>query len=94
MEFENGNEQKVIEDLIEQFKEDKAALKLHKHEGIAKSLARSNSIKRGQKLDERGMRHLTDQLFACSTPFVSPFGTLTFTTFSLDELAKQFQKNN
>ena len=94
VEFENGNEQKVIEDLIEQFKEDKAGLKLHKHEGIAKSLARSNSIKRGQKLDERGMRHLTDQLFACATPFVSPFGTLTFTTFSLDELAKQFQKNN
>lgn len=94
VEFESGNEQKVIEDLIEQFKEDKSALKLNKHGVIARSLARTNSIKRGQKLDERGMRHLTDELFACATPYASPFGTLTFTTFSLDELAKQFQKNN
>ena len=57
-------------------------------------MARTNSIKRGQKLDEKGMRHLTDQLFACTTPYVSPFGNLTFTSFSLEELAKQFQKNN
>jgi len=94
VEFESGNEQKVVEDLLEQFKEDRSALKLNKHNVIARSMARTNSIKRGQKLDEKGMRHLTDQLFACSTPYVSPFGTLTFTTFSLEELAKQFQKNN
>ena len=72
VEFESGNEQKVVEDLLEQFKEDRSAL----------------------KLNEKGMRHLTDQLFACTTPYVSPFGNLTFTSFSLEELAKQFQKNN
>jgi DNA mismatch repair protein MutL len=94
VEFESGNEQKVIEGLIEQFKEDRSAMKLNKHVVIAKSLSRTNSIKRGQKLDEREMRHLTDELFACSIPYVSPFGTLTLTTFTLDELAKQFQKNN
>ncbi|HRH52217.1 MAG TPA: DNA mismatch repair protein MutL, partial [Chitinophagales bacterium] len=81
-------------DLLEQFKEDRSALKLNKHNVIARSMARTNSIKRGQKLDEKGMRHLTDQLFACTTPYVSPFGNLTFTSFSLEELAKQFQKNN
>ncbi|HRG28499.1 MAG TPA: DNA mismatch repair endonuclease MutL [Chitinophagales bacterium] len=94
VEFESGNEQKVVEDLLEQFKEDRSALKLNKHNVIARSMARTNSIKRGQKLDEKGMRHLTDQLFACTTPYVSPFGNLTFTSFSLEELAKQFQKNN
>ncbi|MFI5171488.1 MAG: DNA mismatch repair endonuclease MutL [Chitinophagales bacterium] len=94
VEFESGNEQKAIEDLIEQFKEERSAMKLNKHSVIAKSLAKTNSIKRGQRLDERGMRHLTDELFACTTPYVSPFGNLTFTTFTLEELAKQFQKNN
>lgn len=93
-EFENNNEQKVIEDLIEQFKEDKSALKLNKHITIARALARGNAIKRGQRLDEKGMRHLMDELFACATPYISPSGNLTFTTFTLEALAKQFQKNN
>jgi DNA mismatch repair protein MutL len=94
VEFENGDVHGVIEALLEQFKEDKSALKLDRHESIARSLARTNSIKRGQKLDERGMRHLADQLFACETPYTSPFGNLTFVTFTLEALSRQFQKNN
>lgn len=91
-EFETINEQKVIEDLIEQFKEDKSAMKLNRHETIARSLARNNCIKSGQKLDEKGIQNLIDELFACSTPFQSPAGTLTFTTFTFDDLAMMLQK--
>ncbi len=94
VEFESPDATTVIEQLLEQFKEDRSALKLDRHETIARSLARSNSIKRGQKLDDRGMRHLADQLFACTTPFTSPFGYLTFVTFTLEALAQQFQKSN
>ncbi|HMZ89422.1 MAG TPA: DNA mismatch repair endonuclease MutL [Chitinophagales bacterium] len=94
VEFENGDINGVVEALLEQFKEDKSTLKLDRHEAIARSLARTNSIKRGQKLDERGMRHLADQLFACETPYTSPFGNLTFVTFTLEALARQFQKSN
>lgn len=93
VEFENGDVLQVIEELLEQCKEDRGALKLSRHETIARSLARTNSIKRGHRLDERGMRHLADQLFACSTPFTSPFGQLTFVTFTLEALARQFQKS-
>lgn len=91
-EFETINEQKVIEDLIEQFKEDKSALKLNRHETIARSLAKNNSIKSGQKLDEKGIQNLIDELFACATPFQSPSGTLTFTTFTFDDLSLMLQK--
>ena len=94
VEFESSDANTVIEELLEQFKEDRSALKLNRHETIARSLARTNSIKRGHRLDDRGMRHLADQLFACETPFTSPFGNLTFITFSLDALAQQFQKSN
>lgn len=94
VEFESSDPHGVIEELLEQFKEDRGALKLNRHETIARSLARTNSIKRGQRLDEKGMRHLADQLFACSTPYASPFGNLTFVTFTLEALAQQFQKAN
>jgi DNA mismatch repair protein MutL len=93
VEFENGDIHQVVEELLEQCKEDRGTLKLSRHETIARSLARTNCIKRGQRLDERGMRHLADQMFACSTPFTSPFGQLTFVTFTLEALARQFQKN-
>ncbi len=91
-EFESINEQKVIESLIEQFKEDKSALKVNKHETIARSLAKNNAIKKGQRLDEKGMHNLIDELFACATPYVSPSGTLTFTTFTLEDLGQLLQK--
>jgi len=91
-EFEGMGEQKIIEDLIEQFKEDKSAFKLNRHETIARSMAKNNAIKSGQKLDERGIHNLIDELFGCITPYISPSGTLTFTTFTFDDLATMFQK--
>jgi DNA mismatch repair protein MutL len=92
-EFENMHQQKVIEDIIEQFKEDKAQLKINKHDLIAKSLAKSNAIKAGQKLTEKEMLHLIDELFACSIPYASPAGTHTFVTFGLHDLEKHFNKS-
>lgn len=93
-EFEILNEQQVIEELLEQCKADFSGLRMRRHETIAKSFARSNSIAAGKKLSQKEIKSLIDELFACATPYVSPNGNLTCITFSLEDLAKQFQKNN
>lgn len=79
----------VVEMLIEQYKMN-IDLKLDIHENIARSLARSSALRRGQSLTVREMQTLIDQLFACELPYKSPSGRLCFVAYELDELAKRF----
>lgn len=83
------DETKVIETLLEQFRKN-LDFKLDIQENIARSMARSAAIKRGQVLAAPEMQSLIDQLFACSLPFKSPNGRNCFITFELNELEKQF----
>lgn len=84
------NEEKAIEILLEQFKSN-LELKLDIKENLARSLARSTSIKRGQTLSVTEMQALIDKLFACEIPFSNPTGRNCFITFELDDLAKRFE---
>lgn len=84
------NEEKAIEILLEQYKSN-LELKLDTKENLARSLARSTSIKRGQPLSVAEMQALIDKLFACSIPFSSPTGRNCFITFELDDLARRFE---
>ncbi len=84
------DEQKIIETLLEQYKNN-LDLKLDIHDNIARSMARSASIKKGQQMTPVEMQELIDQLFACSLPYKSPNGKSCFITFELDDLAKQFE---
>ena len=86
----NQNEQKVIEQLLEQYKFNEN-LDLNISEKIARSMARSAAIKKGQSLTQEEMRELVDQLFACEMPFTSPTGKKCFITFEMDELARKFE---
>jgi len=83
------DEQKLVETLLEQY-ESNVDLDLGVDEKIASSMARSAAIKRGQSLTIPEMKELIDQLFACETPFKSPFGRNCFITYDLDELDKLF----
>ena len=83
------DEQKIIEQLLEQYKSNQD-LNLNIFENIARAMARSSAIKKGQSLTQEEMRELIDQLFACAMPFTSPTGKKCFVTFELDELAKKF----
>lgn len=83
------NEEKLIESLLEQYKQNQD-LKLDIRENIARSMARSTSIKRGQRLSIEEMRNLVDQLFACEIPYKNPFGRHCFITYEMDELEKRF----
>ncbi|NRB50927.1 MAG: DNA mismatch repair endonuclease MutL [Saprospiraceae bacterium] len=84
------NEEKAIEILLEQFKSN-LELRLDIKENLARSLARSTSIKRGQVLSVTEMQALIDKLFACEIPFSNPTGRNCFITFELDDLAKRFE---
>ncbi len=90
--LENSNEEQIIEGLIEQYKQNMTKLKLEKRENLIRALVRNTSIKEGQKLDFHTMKSLLDELFACEIPNIALNGKLTFLTFNLQELAKQFEQ--
>ncbi len=83
------DEQKIIEQLLEQYKSNRD-LDLNILENIARAMARSSAIKKGQSLTQEEMKELVDKLFACAMPFTSPIGKKCFVTFELEELAKKF----
>ncbi|MBK6729655.1 MAG: DNA mismatch repair endonuclease MutL [Bacteroidetes bacterium] len=93
-ELTDTNEKQIIENLLEQFKQNTADLKLDKHTAIAKGMAKSNAIKSGKSLTLTEIKLLIDELFACKVPHASPDGNHTFITFGLDDLVKQFLKKN
>ena len=83
------SEQVLIEQVLAQYKSN-LDLDLGTFENLARSMARSAAIRRGQILSVQMMEDLIDQLFACSVPYAGPSGRKCFITFELDELQKRF----
>lgn len=83
-----ADEQAIVENLLEQFKNN-LELRLSTRDNLARALARSGSIKRGQSLDGTAMQELIDKLFACAMPYKSPSGRHCFITFTLEEIEKR-----
>ena len=91
-EIDAGDEQNLIDQLLQQFKENRHALHLEARESLARSLAQSTSIKSGQRLSVTEMGTLIDELFVCKQPETAPNGRRSFATFTLDELEKRFAR--
>lgn len=91
---QTGNEQKLIEELLEQYKLNVGQLKDSKQKYIAMIMARNNAVKKGQRLSIKEMQALTNELFACETPQISPKGYPTYVLYSLDAIEKQFKTKN
>jgi len=90
-EFQQGNEQEVIEQILDQIKQN-YELRMDIYENIARSMAVSAATKRGQVLEVEEMELLIDQLFACAMPMKSPTGRKCFLSFDLEELDKRFRE--
>jgi len=86
-----GDEKRMIEELLEQYKKNLSISKLNKRENIARALAQGSAIKSGRKLSIEEMSNLIDELFACENAYTAPGGRFTFVSFSLDELEKRFE---
>lgn len=57
---------------------------------MAKSFAKTLSIKTGTLLSEKEQEGLVNDLFSCKEPSVSPFGKATFKTLTLNEIDHLF----
>jgi len=59
---------------------------------MAKSFAKTLSIKTGTQLSEKEQEGLVNDLFSCKEPTVSPFGKPTFKTLTLNEIDNLFNR--
>lgn len=81
---------KVFDDLINAIENEVPDNHFSQTDLIAKSLAKSLAIKRGQYLTLQEQEHLVNSLFACKEPSISPTNRATFITMQVDEIDKKF----
>ena len=84
------SEENLLERLLSQYKAN-LDLRLDARDNLARSMARSAALRRGQPLSVREMQDLVDQLFACEMPHASPSGRKCIVQYDLEELKKQFE---
>ncbi len=80
----------IIEQLLEDIKNDIPESSFSQLDIMAKSLAKNLAIKTGKKLDLKEQEELVNKLFLCKEPGFSPYGKKTFITINLDEIDKYF----
>jgi DNA mismatch repair protein MutL len=88
--IKSGSEEKVLNEILEEYATNQLEKNLEERDNIAKSYSCKASIKAGDRLTEREMRLLIDQLFATSMPYVCPHGRPIVIKISLDEFDRRF----
>ena len=86
-----GNETRVLEGLVEQYKNNQAQLSLGKRDNVARSIAKRMSVRPEQPLNPSEMNSLIDRLFACTNPTYAPDGRKTFHVVTLENIASFFK---
>ncbi len=89
-----GAEEKVLLEIIDEYTDNQREKKLDERDNLAKSYSCHTAIKSGDKLSEREMRLLIDQLFATSNPYVCPHGRPIVIKISLDEFDRRFGRTS
>lgn len=87
-----GDENKIFQELIDQYKEYELKLKLDKRDNLAKSYACRGAVKSGDRLSVQEMTGLIDNLFAAQLPYVCPHGRPTVIRITTEELDKRFSR--
>lgn len=85
-----GNEKHAIEMLIEQYKHFSTEVRFSKREKLIRCMAKQQSIKTGQSLEQKEMAALVAALFECNTPNITPTGSPTYLAFKEDYLSRMF----
>ena len=80
----------VLEELITNLQNEIPESSFSQSDSIAKSMAKSMSVKTGTYLTVREQENLVNSLFACKDPNVSPFQKPTFITLTVEDLDKRF----
>jgi len=87
-----GDENKILQELIDQYKEYEIKLHLEKRDNLAKSFACRSAVKSGEHLHKEEMENLIDALFATNMPYVCPHGRPTVIRITTEELDKRFSR--
>lgn len=88
-----GDENKIFQQLIDQYKEYELKLDLDKRDNLAKSFACRSAIKANDSLTQKEMLALVDNLFSSKMPYVCPHGRPTMIRITTDELDKRFSRS-
>jgi DNA mismatch repair protein MutL len=88
-----GDAKKAIEQLLEHCKHSGSEKINSLQEKMIRSLAWQQAVKSGTTLTENEMRDLTENLFRCLEPNISPNGKSVFVEFKPEYLAKVFGRN-
>jgi len=80
----------ILEELLENVNLDVPESDYHPFDMMAKSLAKSLSIKTGAYLSQKEQETLVNDLFSCKEPSLSPDGRATFKTLTLQEIDQLF----
>lgn len=85
-----GSEIETLQEILEEYKTNQREKNLEVRDNLAKSFSCKAAIKAGDKLSEKEMRLLVDQLFATTMPYVCPHGRPIVIKIPLEELDKRF----
>ena len=88
--IKSGSEERILREFIEEYLINEREKKLEQKDNIAKSYSCKAAIKAGDKLLEKEMHLLIDQLFATSMPYVCPHGRPIIIKISLEEFDRRF----
>lgn len=88
--IKSGSEERILREFIEEYLLNDREKKLEQKDNIAKSYSCKAAIKAGDKLSEKEMHLLIDQLFATSMPYVCPHGRPIMIKISLEEFDRRF----
>ena len=87
---QDGDERSALEALLEQYKHFTSEIRFSKREKLIRTMARQQAVRPGTVLDEKEMRHLVDDLFACAQHNITPGGDPTYIEFKKDYVEKLF----
>ncbi len=85
-----GNEKKILQDVLDEFKNNEHAGIKDVRDNLAKSFACKAAIKAGDKLNITEMVVLIEHLFLTKMPYVCPHGRPVIVRIPLEELDKRF----
>lgn len=89
-----GTEEKILLEIIDEYRKNQREKHLESRDNLAKSFSCKTAIKSGDKLTEKEMRLLVDQLFATSMPYVCPHGRPVIIKIPLEEFDRRFGRTS
>ncbi len=85
-----GEEEKILLEMLDEYRVNQDEKHLEAVDNACKSFSCKAAIKSGDRLSEKEMRKLIDDLFTTSMPYVCPHGRPVVIKISLNEFDKRF----